>query len=151
MNDPLLDKMDALMKKHRGDAQAPAAAASQPAATASNAPPPLPDDAWLPVLTDVVAVGEPSAEPAPVPTVAAAPAPVQAPVQTPAPAAPTPAVDPNALVEQIMTELSPRLSAMLRDQLVVDVRDSLASLFAQMDPQIKEIVRKAVAEQLGKS
>ncbi len=148
MNDPLLDKMDALMKKHRGDAQAPAAAASQPAATASNAPPPLPDDAWLPVLTDVVAVGEPSAEPAPSPTVAAAPA--QAPVQTPAPAAPTPAVDPNVLVEQIMDELAPRLSAMLRDQLVVGVRDSLAELYAKMDPQIRETVRKAVTEQLGK-
>lgn len=77
MSDPLLDKMDALLKKHQGATEAqPPAAAAPPAATAADAPPPLPDDAWLPVLTDVVAVGKPdTAASEPMPAVEAAPEP----------------------------------------------------------------------------
>jgi hypothetical protein len=53
MNDsPLLNKMDALLKKHRG--------------TGTAAPEPLPErvpppGAWLPVLTDVIEYGTPPA------------------------------------------------------------------------------------------
>ena len=54
MNDsPLLNKMDALLKKHRG----PGVAA--PESSAERAPPP---GAWLPVLTDVIEYGTPAAD-----------------------------------------------------------------------------------------
>ncbi len=142
MSDPLLDKMDALLKKHQGGAETaiPArAASSEPASSMS--PPPLPEDAWLPVLTDVVAVGEPA--PAAAATAPSATVPL------------SPAVDPDALIEQIMGELEPRLSSLLRDRLLTEVRnsldDSLSALLAQMDVHIREIVREAVNEQLGKS
>lgn len=146
MSDPLLDKMDALLKKHQGGAETPPPAKAEvPAAASPNAPPPLPEDAWLPVLTDVVAVGEPAP---------AVPAPADAAVEAALPP-PTPAVDPEALVEQIMGELEPRLSSLLRDRLIVEIRnsldDNLSTLLAQMDVHIREIVREAVAEQLGKS
>lgn len=139
MSDPLLDKMDALLKKHQGTTEA----APTPLATAPNLPPPLPEDAWLPVLTDVVAVGSPNAvEPA------------AAPPQEPTALSISPAVDPEALVAQIMGELEPRLSSLLRDRLLAEIRnsldDSLAALLAQMDVHIREIVREAVAEQLSK-
>lgn len=135
MSDPLLDKMDALLKKHQGATDAPSHTAAQP--LAAGTPPPLPEDAWLPVLTDVVAVGEPSA---PAPTAAAAP---------------TATVNPEMLVTQIMGELEPRLSSLLRDRLLTEIRnsldDNLSALLAQMDVHIREIVREAVNEQLGKS
>lgn len=144
MSDPLLDKMDALLKRHQGSAE-PSVPSN--AAPSTNAPPPLPEDAWLPVLTDVVAVGEPGAAAAPTP--AAESAEMQA--STP----PTPAIDPEVLVEQVMGELEPRLTSLLRDRLLSEVRnsldDSLSALLAQMDVHIREIVREAVAEQLGKS
>lgn len=144
-SDPLLDKMDALLNKHRGDAGAPPKASSPAPA---DAPPPLPDDAWLPVLTDVVAMGKPvqpesgpaDQEPAAVPDAA------------PPPAA---AIDPEALIEQIMGELEPRLNSLLRDRLVAEIRnnldDTLSSLLAQMDVHVREIVRETLREELGKS
>jgi Predicted membrane protein len=150
MSDPLLDKMDALLKKHQGGAETaqPVTPAPPPAAAAPNAPPPLPEDAWLPVLTDVVAVGTPDTPSAP------QPAPEVAQEPPPPPPPPEPAVDPAVLVEQIMGELEPRLNSLLRDRLVAEVRntldDSLSALLAQMDVHIREIVREAVAEQLGK-
>jgi hypothetical protein len=145
-SDPLLDKMDALLKKHRGEAEAPAKQeAPSPEEPAS--PPPLPDDAWLPVLTDVVAMGEPSSgAPTPEPEMVSA--------EEVAPASPEPTIDPAVLIEQIMGELEPRLSAMLRDRLAVEIRnsldDNLSTLLAQMDVHIREIVRESVNEQLGK-
>lgn len=143
MSDPLLDKMDALLKRHQGGVEPSAPVNAAPAAaTSPSAPPPLPEDAWLPVLTDVVAVGEPDA--------IAAPAPAEAPPPPP----PAPAIDPEVLVEQVMGELEPRLTSLLRDRLLAEVRnsldDSLSALLAQMDVHIREIVREAVAEQLSK-
>lgn len=147
MSDPLLDKMDALLNKHRGDTGASSAASSPPPA---DSPPPLPDDAWLPVLTDVVAMGKPVAE-----QPGAGPAdqePAAAPAAPPPPAA---TVDPEALIGQIMGELEPRLSSLLRDRMVAEIRnsldDSLSTLLAQMDVHIREIVREALKEELGKS
>ena len=53
MNDsPLLNKMDALLKKHRGSGMA------APEPLPGRAPPP---GAWLPVLTDVIEYGTPVA------------------------------------------------------------------------------------------
>lgn len=147
MSDPLLDKMDALLKKHQGGVETPPPARVEaPPAAPPNAPPPLPEDAWLPVLTDVVAMGEPA--PAP-------PSPADAAIEASPPPPPAPAIDPEVLVEQIMGELEPRLSSLLRDRLIVEIRnsmdDNLSTLLAQMDVHIREIVREAVAEQLGKS
>jgi hypothetical protein len=155
MSDPLLDKMDALLKKHKGDADIPVAAATGQAKAGTDEPPPLPDNAWLPVLTDVVEIGEPSAPPAPP---ASSPVPQATPVQPPAeavsPVSPATAIQPDVLTEQIMSELEPRLSAMLRDRLVAEVRnsldDTLSDLLAQMDVHIREIVRETIAEELGK-
>lgn len=153
-SDPLLDKMDALLKKHRGEPEAPAAVTSdQPMEAEIAEPPPLPDDAWLPVLTDVVAMGEPDTA-----TSASPASPPQLPVSEAAPADTAPpavaSIDPDALVEQIMNQLEPRLGVMLRDRLAAEIRnsldDTLSTLLAQMDVHIREIVRETINEQLGK-
>lgn len=73
MSDPLLSKMDALLKKHRGDGIA------KPEPLPRHAPPP---GAWLPVLTDVIERGTPfvakaKAAPAEAPPTAAVPAPAE--------------------------------------------------------------------------
>ena len=138
MSDPLLDKMDALLKKHRqADTPVPS---THP--VDSSSPPPLPDDAWLPVLTDVVALGDVEAATTPEP----APEPVP-------PAAAEPVVggtDP----EELLSELEPRLSALIQGAVTNEIRNSLdnalASLLAQLDVHVREIVREAVNEKLGK-
>ena len=145
-SDPLLSKMDALLKKHRGENEATPPAREEAPPAEPDTPPPLPEDAWLPVLTDVVAMGEASPE---------APE-TQAPVEESRPEAnQIAAIDPNVLTEQIMRELEPRLSALLIDRLAVEVRnsldDSLSTLLAQMDVHIREIVREAISEEIGKS
>lgn len=146
-SDPLLDKMDALLNKHRGDANPPPPDASAPPASS---PPPLPDDAWLPVLTDVVTMGKPAAD-----QPAAAPAHQEPDAALAASPLPTAAIFPDELAEQIMDELTPRLSAMLRDRIAADIHDSLddtlSTLLAQMDVHIREIVRETLKEELGKS
>lgn len=145
---PLLGKMDALLKKHRGGE-------ALPASEASAAPPP---NAWLPVLTDLIERGTP---PAPTPT-AALPAPVAAPA--PVMTAPEPlsaavaetqahtlAVD-DTLTEQLMSELAPRLSEVMEKQVAAELRKNLdetvSTLLAQLDVNVREIVREAVAEKL---
>lgn len=145
-SDPLLSKMDALLKKHRGENEVTPPAREEAPPAEPDTPPPLPEDAWLPVLTDVVAMGEASPE---------APE-AQAPVEESRPeATQIAAIDPNVLTEQIMRELEPRLSALLIDRLAVEVRnsldDSLSTLLAQMDVHIREIVREAISEEIGKS
>lgn len=130
--DPLLDKMDALLKKHRV-VEAPAAkVVSQ---TAPSAPPPLPDDAWLPVLTDVVALGEVNATPD---------------IAEPSAPPPLPSIDPEA----ILSELEPRLSALIQGAVAEEIRNSLdnalATLLVQLDVHVREIVRETINEKLGK-
>ena len=134
--DPLLDKMDALLKKHRV-VEAPAAkVVSQ---TAPSAPPPLPDDAWLPVLTDVVALGEVNTTPA-----------IAEPSAPPPPSPPLPSIDPEA----ILSELEPRLSALIQGAVAEEIRNSLdnalATLLVQLDVHVREIVRETINEKLGK-
>lgn len=153
---PLLSKMDALLKKHRGGSEdtrevppdhAPeqAAAGSEPAA---------PSDAWLPVLTQVIERGTP---PAVVPVHAATPdvTPPTPAAEPEAPTAETPPVAVNdTLAEQLMSELAPRLSEVMEKQVAAELRKNLdqtvASLLSQLDVNVREIVRDAVAEKLKK-
>lgn len=150
---PLLGKMDALLKKHRGGD-------ALPASEASAAPPP---DAWLPVLTDIIERGTP---PAPVEAPPAPPAARPAPVAVPAPVmtAPEPPFSAVAetqaqglavgdtLTEQLMSELAPRLSEVMEKQVAAELRKNLdetvSTLLAQFDVNVREIVREAVAEKL---
>ena len=136
--DPLLDKMDALLKKHRvvETTVAPQGALQ----SAPLVPPPLPDDAWLPVLTDVVAMGEVEQ--------ASSSLPIQPQVVLDQAAAPS--IDPDAL----MVELEPRLSALIQNALNAEIRNSLdsalASLLAQLDVHVREIVRETLDEKMRK-
>ncbi len=142
-SDPLLNKMDALLKKHRGDNEA---ASEPPAHPSGEDLPPLPDNAWLPVLTDVVAVEKSVEETVPTEVV---------PVQEPPPQPEAVVIDPEALTGQIMRELEPKLTAMLHERLANEIRisldDTLSTLLAQMDMHIHEIVRAAINEELSKS
>ena len=164
---PLLSKMDALLKKHRGGSEtelaAPAdsATAFVPPGSPAATPPP---GAWLPVLTDVIERGTPPARAAPAPAArviepvvapAVEPAVESAPAAAPAPA---PMPDPSAslindtLAEQLMSELAPRLSEVMEKQVSAELRKNLdqtvATLLSQLDVNVREIVRDAVAEKL---
>ena len=142
---PLLSKMDALMKKHRGPGEATPEAAPE---------------GWLPVLTDVIHRGTPMVTQtiaAPVAVVAATVAPVAA-----APAVPTPPVVELApppslgvtdtLAEQLLSELGPKLSEVMEKQVAFELRKNLdetvAALMSQLDMNVREIVRDAVNEKL---
>lgn len=151
---PLLSKMDALLKKHRGTAGEPEPAAESNPVTG----PDVPDDAWLPVLTDVIERGTPpvATAAAPQPThpdapTAAAPAAEAAPEEAVAPFEPPAAVD-DTLAEQLMSELAPRLSEVMEKQVAAELRKNIdqtvASLLSQLDVNVREIVRDAVAEKL---
>ncbi|HEY9146932.1 MAG TPA: hypothetical protein VIN36_09630 [Thiobacillus sp.] len=149
---PLLSKMDALLKKHRGGVESDRSdtASGPPAASARAAPP----DAWLPVLTQVIERGMPPAAVVPaVPPAATAPEPVSPPAQAAAPAAETPpsAVS-DTLAEQLMSELAPRLSEVMEKQVAAELRKNIdqtvSSLLSQLDVNVREIVRDAVAEKL---
>ena len=172
---PLLSKMEALLKKHRGGENGPEAT-PEPAAAGHAAPP----DAWLPVLTQVIERGTPPAASTPTapPAVAAPgrqeplhqaevasaapiaseevapPSPVSAaPFEPEAPPPDMPPVVVNdTLAEQLMSELAPRLSEVMEKQVAAELRKNLdqtvASLLSQLDVNVREIVRDAVAEKL---
>jgi len=144
---PLLSKMDALLKKHRGGDSSPEASSDRTNSPERTPPP----NAWLPVLTQVIERGTPPAVPA-----ATAPAVV---VATPIPAAAMPTepevhntVVSDTLAEQLMGELAPRLSEVMEKQVAAELRKNLdqtvASLLSQLDVNVREIVRDAVAEKL---
>jgi len=142
---PLLSKMDALLKKHRGGTEANSTSEPTSAPLAEPGPPP---DAWLPVLTDLIERGTP-------PVVAqAAAAPAALPVEADVPTAEIfPAAEVNdTLTEQLMSELAPRLSEVMEKQVSAELRKSLdqtvANLLSQFDVSVREIVREAVAEKL---
>jgi hypothetical protein len=145
---PLLSKMDALLKKHRGGAESEQGeAASLPLATREQVAPP---DAWLPVLTQVIERGTPPAEP-PVANSPDLPPPAQheaAPAKTP------PVTVNDTLAEQLMSELAPRLSEVMEKQVAAELRKNIdqtvSSLLSQLDVNVREIVREAVAEKLKK-
>lgn len=137
-NNPLLGKMDALIKKHRGPAEAP------PEST----PPP----GWLPVLTEVLVRGTPPASThVPPPTVTSTV--ISEPV-IPA----TPAEDGNdteQLANELLDELGPKLSAVMEQQVATELRknmdETVALLLSQLDVSVRDIVRDAVAEKLKTS
>lgn len=127
---PLLDKMDALMKKHRGPGEIQ---------------PEVAPEGWLPVLTDVIQRGTapvaPTVRPAPLPAEPVADAPVALP-QTVT----------DTLAEQLLSELGPKLSEVMEKQVATELRKNLdetvAMLLSQLDVNVREIVRDAVAEKL---
>lgn len=145
---PILSKMDALLKKHRGAGENEQHASPEQTDTSAPAAPP---DAWLPVLTQVIERGTPPVAP---PSVAS-PA---GPLAPPAPEAPEPIPDVPAsavndtLTEQLMSELAPRLSEVMEKQVASELRKNLdqtvANLLSQLDVNVREIVRDAVAEKL---
>ncbi len=142
---PLLSKMDALLKKHRGGSEGERDA--PPAHV--QAPPP---DAWLPVLTSVIERGTPPPAPAPLPAVEpASPPPAAAAAEMP-PEPATAAIVNNILAEQLMSELAPRLSEVMEKQVAAELRKNLdqtvATLLSQLDVNVREIVRDAIAEKL---
>lgn len=137
-DDPLLSKMEALLKKHRGSG-------GDDRGHASASPPTMPPGAWLPVLTDVIERGTPPSVPEPAPAEAARP--------QPEPAAQTaPSIVTDTLAEQLMSELAPRLSEVMEKQVASELRrnidQTVASLLAQLDVNVREIVRDAIAEKL---
>ncbi len=144
---PLLSKMDALLKKHRGGAEGsqgePAPPASEPVA---------PPAAWLPVLTQVIERGTPPVAPASPAPAAAMPPPLPvAPATQSEPPAPAARVS-DTLAEQLMSELAPRLSEVMEKQVAAELRKNIdqtvSSLLSQLDVNVREIVRDAVAEKL---
>ena len=129
---PLLNKMDALIQKHRGPA----------ASTQESTPPP----GWLPVLTEVIVRGTPpnlasaaSAQPVAEPIVEKPPASVALP-------------NTDQLADQLLNELGPKLSAVMEKQVAAELRknmdETVASLLSQLDVNVRDIVRDAVAEKL---
>lgn len=147
MSDPLLSKMDALLKKHRGGGEdKPETRAGQ--GSPSEQPPP--PGTWLPVLTQVIERGTPPASPVAVTPGAAVPAPAAKPAQ--ASVAEPPAVVTDTLAAQLMSELAPRLSEVMEKQVAAELRKNIdqtvSSLLSQLDVNVREIVRDAVAEKL---
>jgi hypothetical protein len=142
---PFLNKMDALLKKHRGGGEGdndapPEAAAGQPAEQAA------PPDAWLPVLTQVIERGTP-------PVIAAPAAPALPPSEPETPVTDvSSSLVSDTLAEQLMSELAPRLSEVMEKQVAAELRKNLdqtvATLLSQLDVNVREIVRDAVAEKL---
>ena len=163
---PMMSKMDALLKKHRGGGNSADAVQSEPIATLeppASSKPTAPPNAWLPVLTQVIERGTPPVVAAPVAAAAAAPPPPpEAPATTmpvaEAPAAEDPQSDTTApviniaMAEQLMNELAPRLSEVMEKQVASELRKNLdqtvATLLSQLDVNVREIVRNAIAEKL---
>jgi hypothetical protein len=168
--DSLMGKFEALMRKHRGGAEADE---TQPFQTERQAPSP---DAWLPVLTDVVQRGSPpdaaeeQARPAAAPTNHEA---VEAEVG-PAPPIAEPALEllasePDLVQEpalqaatetrnaqvaaSLVDELAPKITGLMQEQVAEELRKSLnqsmANLMANLNASVEEIVRQAVAEKLA--
>lgn len=139
-SNPLLGKMDALMNKHRG-------------VHTETKPEPAMPEGWLPVLTEVVKRGTPpvvSSTPDPSPQVANPLPPPEAPIAVAAAVPPSAVTD--TLAEQLLSELAPKLSEVMEKQVAVELRKSLdetvAALLSQLDVNVREIVRDAVAEKL---
>jgi hypothetical protein len=60
----------------------------------------------------------------------------------------------DTMAEQLMGELEPKLSALLQNKISSQIHNSLddtvSALLAQLDVNIREIVREAINERLGK-
>lgn len=140
-----LSKMDALLKKHRGAGESGRdETAALPPAMREQAP----SGAWLPVLTQVIERGTPPVEP----PVARSPDPDPPARHETAPAELPTATVSDTLAEQLMSELAPRLSEVMEKQVAAELRrnidQTVSSLLGQLDVNVREIVREAVAEKL---
>ncbi len=148
MSKDVLDKLDALLNKHKN-----AAGDDAPAA------------AWMPVLTEVVKRGASPVEaaaPAPAPSPTAEPmAPTEVappalavpePMAAPEPAAP-PAFDADEVAEQILSLLEPRLNQLLTREISDTVRKSLdqtiSELLAQLDAHVRNTVQESIRERIA--
>jgi hypothetical protein len=133
---PLLSKMDALLKKHRGENDP--VAVPLPAAS-SSAPP-----AWLPVLTQVIERG---AVPGP-----ASPPSLAMPPATDAIATPQPSTEPAPLahidVQSLLHTLLPQWGDDLKQQITHDVHaqidQALTTFSSQLEIRLREILREAL-------
>ena len=107
--------------------------------------------AWLPVLTDVIERGTPPKGIAAAPVTATPPAGPGLPEASQATPAPMPA-ESDALAEQLLSELGPRLSEVMEKQVAAELRKNLdqtvANLLSQLDVNVREIVHDAVIEKL---
>ena len=159
---PILSKMDALLKKHRGGSDSAHPVPSELVAAPEPPAPPKPSappNAWLPVLTQVIERGTPPVVAAPIAAAAAAPLPQPEVAAAEAAVADAPQADPSApainiaLAEQLMNELAPRLSEVMEKQVASELRKNLdqtvATLLSQLDVNVREIVRDAIAEKLN--
>ena len=147
---PLMSKMDALLKKHRGGVTGDSVASPEhaPMQAPEQAAPP---EVWMPVLTDVIERGTPPVVAAPA-AMLATPASLPPEPEAPAADAPPSSVVSDTLAEQLMSELAPRLSEVMEKQVAAELRKNLdqtvANLLGQLDVNVREIVREAVAEKL---
>lgn len=127
---PLLSKMDALLKKHRGENEPVAA----PTAPSSSAPP-----AWLPVLTQVIergAVPGP-ANPSTMDTAATVDAPLPPP--DPAPAAVEP-LDIQSLLQTLLPRLGDNLKQQITHDIHAQIDQALATFSTQLEARLREIL-----------
>ena len=103
-------------------------------------------ESWLPVLTDVIQRGS-----VPVAQTKVHPAPVHAEPAAGAPAIPSQTVT-DTLAEELLSELGPKLSEVMEKQVATELRknmdETVAMLLSQLDVNVREIVRDAVAEKL---
>lgn len=153
--DPLLDKMDALLKRHRvlDTSSMPA----QPAQQTTSESPSLPEDAWLPVLTDVVAIGavdaQASAEPPPLPEDAWLPVltdmvamgSVEAQAEE---SLGVVAIDMDVLMQTLEPQLN-ELMLVVAGEIQRGLEASMAAAMEQLKQQLKETVRQALKAQQG--
>jgi hypothetical protein len=164
----LLSKIEALIRKHRG---------SDPDESTTQSERPQPDDnAWLPILTDVLQRGTAPASSQPNAVESDSPASQvfdgssskEVKDDTPQTASTAPPesaetitshsdspkeVDAAAEAKNLVDELTPKISSLMREQVADELRKSLdqsmASLMANLNVNVEEIVRQAVAEKLA--
>ncbi len=138
--DPLLHKMDALLKRHRGETKNPPPAPETPPSAAPG---------WLPVLTQVIERGSPPEEPASLPPDTAVSAIGPGPVLSPDAGRPG---DEDALVDRLMQALAPRLTEIVEQRIAAELHrnldQTLAALLAQLDVHVREIVRDTLTDTL---
>lgn len=139
---PLLSKMDALLKKHRGEHDPVAEQADPTHHIAPAASPP----AWLPVLTQVIERG--AVPDAPAPTAPQA-TPATDMTDLPQPAPTNETRDTHERIESLLRSLVPQLRDELMQTLTRDLHtrldQTLASLDAQLETRLLEIIRDALS------
>ena len=139
---PLLSKMDALLKKHRGEHDPVAASADSALHAAPAASPP----AWLPVLTQVIERGVVPDAPAPAAT---QPNPATDMTDLSQPTRTNETPDTHERIESLLRSLVPQLRDELMQTLTHDLHtrldQTLASLDAQLEARLLEIIRDALA------